>query len=420
LIHPAAELSYTRDVGNRITSVGQSSNTTAVTYDSSGRISAATHTHANHTDESYTYDGAGNRLGSHLLSGIGTVTAGNRLTAIGAFSFTHDADGNMAKRTNTATGEVTNFIYDHRNRMVSATVHPSEGAAATTTVNLSYDFADRLASREINGVKHWIIYDRQMPIAEFADGDDTISKMYFYSLDHLDDFHAVWHADGSERWFMKDHLGSVRGLLDENGALVSWVDYDAYGNILGTPPADLEPLGYAGRFYIEELGFYEFRRRYYDPLIGRFTQPDPIHLQGGDVNLYAYVRNNPMRWTDPYGTTAAIEYGDLVDMVALYVDSLCKLGNCVGNIWKGVTEGTVNLTPVDPSADLANCAISFVPNFLTFPDAANYVGGPIATGLSEFGTTPGSQSAGDAGGNILAVTGAVDSCKSLTFTVTSQ
>ena len=33
--------------------------------------------------------------------------------------------------------------------------------------------------------------------------------------------------------------------------------------------------------------------------MGRFINPDPIGLAGGDSNLYAYVGNDPMNATDP-------------------------------------------------------------------------------------------------------------------------
>ena len=41
--------------------------------------------------------------------------------------------------------------------------------------------------------------------------------------------------------------------------------------------------------------------RHYDPEVGRFTAKDPIGFAGGDTNLYAYVRNNPVNFTDPSG-----------------------------------------------------------------------------------------------------------------------
>ncbi|MEA1900480.1 MAG: RHS repeat-associated core domain-containing protein [Thermodesulfobacteriota bacterium] len=41
--------------------------------------------------------------------------------------------------------------------------------------------------------------------------------------------------------------------------------------------------------------------RYYDPQVGRFISEDPIGFAGGDVNLYAYVSNNPVMFVDPDG-----------------------------------------------------------------------------------------------------------------------
>ena len=45
-----------------------------------------------------------------------------------------------------------------------------------------------------------------------------------------------------------------------------------------------------------------YRARYYDPQVGRFTQADPVGLEGG-VNLYAYAGGNPTNFVDPLGTT---------------------------------------------------------------------------------------------------------------------
>jgi RHS repeat-associated protein len=41
--------------------------------------------------------------------------------------------------------------------------------------------------------------------------------------------------------------------------------------------------------------------RHYDATVGRFLQEDPIGLQGGDINLMRYTRNNPLKYIDPKG-----------------------------------------------------------------------------------------------------------------------
>ena len=42
--------------------------------------------------------------------------------------------------------------------------------------------------------------------------------------------------------------------------------------------------------------------RYYDPAIGRFTQPDP---SGAETNMYAYADANPINSSDPGGTISS-------------------------------------------------------------------------------------------------------------------
>ena len=44
-----------------------------------------------------------------------------------------------------------------------------------------------------------------------------------------------------------------------------------------------------------------YRARFYDPNLGRFISEDPIGFEGGDVNLYGDVWNDPLQFRDPYG-----------------------------------------------------------------------------------------------------------------------
>jgi RHS repeat-associated protein len=61
---------------------------------------------------------------------------------------------------------------------------------------------------------------------------------------------------------------------------------------------------FTGQQWEASLGLYDYRARFYDPTLGRFLQPDPIVPEPGNpqaLNRYAYVYNNPLRYTDPSG-----------------------------------------------------------------------------------------------------------------------
>jgi RHS repeat-associated protein len=57
---------------------------------------------------------------------------------------------------------------------------------------------------------------------------------------------------------------------------------------------------YTGREWDQETGLYYYRARYYDPSIGRFISEDPAGYNAG-MNVYRYVRNNPLLFVDPLG-----------------------------------------------------------------------------------------------------------------------
>ncbi len=69
----------------------------------------------------------------------------------------------------------------------------------------------------------------------------------------------------------------------------------------GGPKTDCR---YTGQRWQNDLGMYWYNSRWYDQLTGRFLQPDTIVPQPGNpqsLNRYAYVLNNPLRYTDPTG-----------------------------------------------------------------------------------------------------------------------
>ena len=64
--------------------------------------------------------------------------------------------------------------------------------------------------------------------------------------------------------------------------------------------SSLQPFGFAGGIYDRDTGLVRFGARDYDAETGRWTAKDPIGFHGG-LNLYGYVENDPVNWTDIYG-----------------------------------------------------------------------------------------------------------------------
>jgi RHS repeat-associated protein len=103
-------------------------------------------------------------------------------------------------------------------------------------------------------------------------------------------------------YFLTDHLGTTAALTDATGQIVEQLAYDSFGNSTGSARTR---YGYTGRERDPDTGLVYYRSRWYDSQVGRFISEDPIGFKGGDVNLYAYVLNNPANFRDPTGRQRA-------------------------------------------------------------------------------------------------------------------
>jgi len=119
------------------------------------------------------------------------------------------------------------------------------------------------------------------------------------------------HAQATDQvtYYHTDAIGSVRIVTNATGAVVQRHDYLPFGEEYPTQPPDKRL--FAGKEQDQETGFDYFGARYYAGQMGRFTTIDHGHVNG-DIfdpqswNAYAYARNNPLRVTDPDGSTYVI------------------------------------------------------------------------------------------------------------------
>ncbi len=283
-------------VGNRTRITDDSGSEHAYVYDAAGRLLSATH--PNQPAESYTYDAVGNRLTSHFDAGPAQYDAANRIVSNSAFVFTHDPNGNLSSKTDNASGAKTNYKYDALNQLIEVETLDG-GGARTALITYTYNPIGKRTSKNIDGtVTKYVWNPRGEMVAEY-DGNDALLATYFYGAERQ--MLLSMERGGQQYVYHRDCLGGIIQITDSVGAVISMYSYDSYGRPLSTVEGVSNPFRFAGAQYDPETGLYYMNARFYDPQLGRFLQPDPYAFIGSGPNLYAYVKNNPVNFTDPTG-----------------------------------------------------------------------------------------------------------------------
>lgn len=102
-------------------------------------------------------------------------------------------------------------------------------------------------------------------------------------------------------WYLSDHLGSVRGLMNSSGSLADTINYSAFGTPSETYPSVGDRYKFQGGQFDSTTGLERFGAREYSPNTGTWVNQDPVRFKAGDSNLYRFVFNSPVDGTDPTG-----------------------------------------------------------------------------------------------------------------------
>ncbi|MCL2449659.1 MAG: RHS repeat-associated core domain-containing protein, partial [Polyangiaceae bacterium] len=324
-----AETIVSRDGADRITerteSVQGTTHDWVYGYDVAGRLTDVTEdgTLVSH----YAYDADDNRTtvthGSTSVSPI-TYDAQDRLTTYGMATYSYGANGELQSKTD-ATG-TTQYTYDVFGNLLD--VAPP-GAAP---IDYVIDGENRRVGKKVGGAlaSGYLYQDALNVIAQLDAGGNVTAQFVFGTKANVPDTMVTPSATYR---VISDHLGSVRLVVDAaSGAAAEQIDYDEWGRVTVDTSPGFQPFGFAGGLYDKDAGLVRFGARDYDASVGRWTSKDPIRFDGAQINLYAYVGNDPVDLSDPEGAFSVCDLpiiGPILCAIAPPLPPACNEPDCM-------------------------------------------------------------------------------------------
>lgn len=269
---------------------------TAYTYDTLNRLIEAATTGTTSGDYRYLLDPDGNRtqaVTNGAYTAVDTFNNASQLINRGGAAFGgYDPDGNA---TSDGTGQA--YAYNPTNQTTAIT---PPGQATLAASYSDTDQAQRLilgATTSVNGTLG-------------VDQDTTNGQTTYYTR-QPDGQPVNERTPGGTYYYLYNLHGDVAALTSTAGTRIDSYTYDPYGNTTSPNSAApvANPFRYDAAYFDTTTGLYHLAARYYDPKLGRFTQPDP---SGQEANTYLYSDADPVNLSDRSGQNA-------VDCVTGYV-----------------------------------------------------------------------------------------------------
>ncbi len=284
----------TANNGNILTWNGTGSQTFArtFTYDNLNRLSTMSDSVSTQPCRgiTWTYDPWGNRTDQTVTVGScftfhQSMDVQNRL-----IGFSYDAAGNLL---NDGTHS---YSYDAENRMLSV-----DGGGTATFVN---DAEGRRVQKTSGGQSRDYIFDVGGNVVA-----ETVGGLWRTGYVYLGGSLLAQYRNGTTYFAHTDHLGSIRMLTDPTKANFDSVDFMPFGEQLAGDSGSSHK--FTGKERDSESNLDFFGARYYGSSMGRFMTPDwagkataipyADFVDPQTLNLYGYVRNNPLSKADADG-----------------------------------------------------------------------------------------------------------------------
>ncbi|MBX3164821.1 MAG: VCBS repeat-containing protein [Bacteroidetes bacterium] len=270
-------------------------------------------------------------------------------------TMTYNQNGNFNQKS-----DCGDYVYGNSNApyQLTAIQNPVTANISLNTLNVTYNTfrkVSQIVEADPNGTKQFdFVYgnDEQRVKMAYSVGGSTIYTRYYADgcdrqEDNVNNTYKEWTyiyaptglcavyysgtslppvggGGGGLYYVAPDHLGSPVMLINSNGQIAEEYSFDAWGRRrnpqdwndyvnTGFPPlggaGGLLIRGYTMHEMLDEVGIINMNGRIYDPVLGRFLQPDnyvqsPDNLQ--NFNRYGYCLNNPLKYTDPSGEVIGV------------------------------------------------------------------------------------------------------------------
>jgi RHS repeat-associated protein len=252
--------------------------------------------------QGYAYDATGNResatLGGTFIDY--TYPAGShRLSAVGGTARSYDNAGN----TTQIGGAARQFLYNDAGRLWQVRI------GNLVTMNYAYNGRGEQVVKYLGTVYTYAVYDEAGRWLGDYDSKGAAKQQAIW----LDDLPVglLVGSDASQKlhYVEPDALGTPRVVIDPIRDVAVW-KWELTGEAFGNSAPNQDPDGdgaqlvfdmrFPGQRYDAASGLNYNYFRDYEPITGRYSQSDPLGLQGG-INTYAYVHGNPLSYIDPLG-----------------------------------------------------------------------------------------------------------------------